>query len=282
MYSMTVSRLKRVRISTIFILVVLSIMTITFLFPLWHMLVNALKTKQEYYKSQFALPSSLNLKQFSTVIKNFKILGFFANTLIVATASTSFLVILTVFAGYAFAKLRFTGKSFVYLAVIATMFLPGQVSMIPAYVMFSKLKLIDSFWSVILSYVAGGLPSSILLATGAISNIPSELIESSKIDGAGYFPTVRHIIWPLSLSSIAIVVIFNFIGYWNDLLTPMLYLSSSHKHTVMVALVSLVQRTTSQPTVQLAGLMLSVLPAIMLYLLLQKYLVKGMLVGSFR
>lgn len=228
------------------------------------------------------IATSFNLDAFKTVIANFNIFSYFGSTLIITLTSTVLLVVLAMFASYAFSKLRFRGKRGAYLAVIATMFLPGQVSLIPAYVMFSRFGLIDNYWSVILTYLAGGLPSAILLANGAISGIPNELVECGRIDGAGYFATVRNVIFPLSLSSVAIIIIFNFISSWNDLLTPMLYLSSSGMQTVMVALVGLVQRTSSQPTTQLAGLILSVLPTVIVYLFLQKYMIKGMMVGSIK
>ncbi len=258
------------------------VMTITFFYPLFFMLINALKTKEAYYRNQFSLPASFNLNQFRMVISNFNIFQYFRSTLIVTIASTVLLVLFAVFASYAFAKLRFRGKNIVYLAIISTIFLPSQVSMIPAFVMFSKFGLIDNYWSVILSYLAGGVPAAILLARGAMMGIPDELVESSRIDGAGYFMTVRHVIVPLSMSAVATIVIFNFIGFWNNLLTPMLYLSSSNRQMVMVALVSLVQRNASQPTTQLAGLILSVLPAVIVYLFLQKYMIKGLLVGSIK
>ena len=162
------------------------------------------------------------------------------------------------------------------------MFLPGQVSMIPAYVLFSKLNLINSHWLVILTYLAGGLPSAILLFQASFRGISNEMVESAKIDGAGYFVIIKNIIVPMGLPAISIVVIFNFIGSWNDLLTPMLYLSDLNKQTVMAALSALVQRTSKLPTYQLAGLTISLLPAIIIYLGLQKYLIKGISSGSIK
>ena len=273
---------RKLSTTTIVAFILMCLLTAMFLYPLWFMLMNAMKTKQEYYVSQFALPGVLNFDQFRTVINNFNIFNYFGSTFIITITSTVLLVALALFASYAFAKLKFRWKKGVYFAIIATMFLPGQVSMIPAYVMFSKFGLIDNYWSVILTYIASGLPAAILLINSAVLAIPNEMVESGRIDGAGYFKTVLHVIFPLSLSGIAIVVIFNFIGYWNDLITPLLYLESRTKQTVMVALIGLVQRTSSQPTVQLAGLILSVVPVVAIYLFLQRFIIKGMMVGSFR
>ena len=264
------------------IFILLCVITLTFLYPLWYMVINALKTKQQYYMNQFALPPALNMKNFTSIVVDFSILTYFVNSMIVCVASVMLILGFSLFAGYAFAKLRFKGKGIVYACILATMFMPGQVSMIPAYVMFAKFGLIDNYWSVILSYLAAALPAAILLMNGSIMGIPGELLESAKIDGAGYFRTVRNVVLPLSISAIAINVIFNFIGYWNDLLTPMLYLSAPDKQTVMVALTGLVQKTSALPTYQMAGLLISVLPAVALYLFLQKFMIKGMMVGSIK
>ena len=275
-------RLRKHSATTICIFILLCVMTFTFLYPLWYMVVNALKTKQQYYMNQFSLPPSLNFKNFTSIIVDFKILTYFASSMIVCVTSVVLILGFALFASYAFAKLRFKGKGIAYACILATMFMPGQVSMIPAYVMFAKVGLIDNYWSVILSYLAAALPAAILLMNGSITGIPNELLESARIDGAGYFRTVGNVVLPLSVSAIAINVIFNFIGYWNDLLTPMLYLSAPEKQTVMVALTGLVQKTSSLPTYQLAGLLISVLPAVILYLLLQKFMIKGMMVGSIK
>ena len=273
---------KKTSMSTIIIFIGMSIMTATFLYPLVYMTLNAMKTKQEYYKNSFSFPSSFNLTNFKLIITDFNILVYFKSSLIVAVTSTLLIVILAIFSSYAFAKLKFKYKTAVYLGILATMFLPAQVSMIPAYVMFSKLGLIDNYWSVILSYLAGGLPGAILLLYSSFRGISNEMLESARIDGAGYFGTVRNMILPLALAPISIVIIFNFIGFWNDLLTPMLYLTSQTKQTVMVALVALVQRGSSLPTYQLAGLLVSVAPAIVLYLFLQKYFVDGITAGGIK
>jgi len=273
---------KKTSISTFFIFIVMSIMTLTFLYPLIYMIINAMKTKQEYYKNSFSLPSSFNLTNFKLIITDFNILVYFKSSLIVAGVSTLLIVVFGVFSSYAFAKIKFKYKTGIYLGILTTMFLPAQVSMIPAYVMFSKLGLIDNYWSVILSYLAGGLPGAILLLYSSFRGISDEMLESAKIDGSGYFSTVKNMVLPLALAPISIVIIFNFIGYWNDLLTPMLYLTSQTKQTVMVALVALVQRGSSLPTYQLAGLLVSVTPAILLYLFLQKYFVSGITAGGIK
>ena len=200
----------------------------------------------------------------------------------IAVVSTALIVFTSPIASYAFAKLRFRGKVIAYAALMATMFLPGQVTMIPKYVMFSKMGLIDSPWAVIISYWAAGIPGAVLLMRSSFVGIPNEVIESARIDGAGFFTILWKIVMPMGMAGIAIVIIFQFIGAWNDYLTPLLYLTTASKQTLMVVLSQMVTRYGGNPAKQFAGIFLSVIPTIVIYLCLQKYMLKGVTAGSLK
>ncbi len=266
--------------SKVLIIAGMALLAVTFLFPLYFMLVNAMKTKTEYYMNNFSLPTTLYLENFRVMLVDFQILRYFKNSLIVTCGSTALTLAVAVFASYAFAKLDFAGKNVAYMVVLATIFLPSQAMLIPRYVMFARYRLIGSYWSVILLYLASSTPGAIMLLRASFIGIPNDLIESAKIDGAGYFRIVFTLIVPLSLAALSIVTINHFISHWNDLLTPMLFLGGEDTQTVMVALNNLVDRNGGLPTRQLTGLLLSVLPTVLLYLALQKYMIKGIMVGS--
>lgn len=258
------------------------LLTFTFLYPLFYMLMNTFKDKYQYFENSFALPQSIDWTNYKVMLVDFHIMRYFANTMIITVISMTMVLAISIFAAYAFARIPFKGRSIAYLFIIATMFMPGQATMIPTYVMFSKYGLINSYWSVILSSVVGGIPSAVMLMRAAFMGVPRDLIESGKIDGAGYFTTVFRIVLPVSLATMSIVLINNFIANWNNFLSPMLYLTDQGKQTIMVALSSMVTRNGSLPTRQLTGILLSVLPTIILYLFLQRYMVKGVMVGSLK
>ncbi len=264
----------------ILITVLMLIMTLTFLYPLYYMIINSFKGTAEYYASQFALPATFNFDNYVSMLVEFNFLHYFGNSLLVSCVSTVLVILLSILASYAFAKIRFAGRGIVYILILTTMFLPSQATLIPQYVMFSRYHLINNYWSVILAYVASGIPGAILLLRSAFLGIPNELLESAKIDGAGYFVTVFRIAIPVTMAAISIQIIFSFISYWNDLLTPMLLLTDGSRQTVMVSLSTLMSRYGNAPTQQLTGLLLSVIPTLILYLCLQKYMMKGMLVGA--
>lgn len=264
------------------ILAGMSILTFTFLYPIFFMLINSFKDKQEYRVSAFALPEALDISNYILLFKNFKILGNFKNTLIIATVSVAVTLVLSVFASYAFAKLQFAGRKAAYLAIICTMFIPAQVTMIPMYYLFSKLDMVNTLTSVIVSYVASSLPGTILLLTTNFMGISNEMIEAAKIDGAGYFHIVGNVILPMGIPAVAITVIFNFLMACNDLFTPMILLQKTEKKTVVVALAALMGNRGGDPPYQMAGLLLSTIPPLVIYLIFSKFIVKGLTVGSIK
>ncbi len=264
------------------IFLVLAVLALSFLYPLYFMGINGFKTKAEYRTNPFALPSQLNFNNFDLLIRNFKILDSFKNTLTIALGSVILSVIIGVFASYAFAKLKFKGRSFIYLFIITTMFIPAQVTMIPMYFLMSRLHLTNTLFSVIITYAATSLPGTILLMTTSFTGISDEMIEAADIDGAGYFTIVRNIIVPMGMAVIAINIIFNFLAASNDLFTPMILLQKIEKRTVMVALATIMSSRGSDPAYQLAGLLLSSVPPLVVYIVFSKFIVKGISVGSIK
>lgn len=260
----------------------LSALAFTFLYPIYFMFLNSFKSKTEYRKSAFALPENWNFDNYVYMLDQFELLRYFFNTILIAAVSISIMMLFAVIASYAFARLPFRGRGFIYLVVIGTMFIPAQVTMIPMYHLFSRFHLVNTFTGVILCNIAGGLPGAVLLLTANFKGIPVELIEAAKMDGAGYFKVIRHVIMPLGKSTIAINVILSFVSQCNDLFTPMILLQEMNKRTVMVALSSIMSKTSGDQAFQMTGLLLAVIPPLLVYICLQKYLVKGLTVGAIK
>lgn len=275
-------KIKKHLISRILIFTALAALAFSFLYPIFFMFINAFKTKNEYRKNAFSLPEHWNFDNYVYMLDQFELLRYFFNTILIAVISIGIMMLLAVFASYAFARLPFKGRGVVYMLVISTMFIPAQVTMIPMYQMFSKMHLINTFAGVILCNIAGGLPGAVLLLTANFRGIPVELIEACKIDGAGYFKVIRHVIMPIGKPTIAINIILSFVGQCNDLFTPMILLQEMDKRTVMVALSSIMSKTSGDQAFQLTGLLLAVIPPLFIYICLQKYLVKGLTVGAIK
>ena len=260
-----------------------ALIALTFLYPLFFMMQNSLKTRPAYYTNPFNFPvAPLQFSNFSAMVSQFKILLLFRNTLIVCLGTLALLILLGILSSYAFAKLRFRWSQAAYLAIVITLFIPAQVTMIPMYVQFARIGLVNSFGGVVLAYLAQFIPEVVMLMTANFRSIPNEIIEASEIDGASYWDVVRHVILPTGRAAIFLTVIFYFIVMWNDLFIPMVLLQKMDMRTVMVALASLIARYTGDPPYQFAGLLLSAIPALVVYVVFQQYIIKGLTAGAIK
>lgn len=272
------------RIGRVLIFLVLFILAISFVYPILFMFINSLKTLKEYYYSPFTLPDLSNLQwsNFGNMISQFKILGLLKNSFIVSFLTVVGLIGLGTLASYAFAKIKFPGSRGLYLAFLVTLFVPAQVTMIPMYINFAKIGLVNNWLGVVIANWAMFLPETIMLMTANFKGIPDEIIEAATIDGCGFFGRLWNVVIPMGWPAISLTIIFFFINSWNDLFTPMIMLKSMDKRTVMVALNSLVGQFTGNPPYQFAGLVLAALPALLVYIFLQKSIVNGMSMGAIK
>lgn len=265
------------------IFVLLCVVGLTFLYPIYFMVMNSLKTRPGYYTNPFSLPATpLQWSNFTAMVSQFKILLLFRNTGVICLVTLVFLVLLGVLASYAFSKLRFRWSQPVYLAIVVTLFIPAQVTMIPMYVVFARAGLVDTYWSVVLAYLAQFIPEVVMLMTANFRSIPNEIIEASEIDGCSYWQVVRNVILPTGRAAVFLTVIFYFIIMWNDLFIPMVLVRRMDMRTVMVALAGLIARYTGDPPYQFAGLLLSAIPALLVYVVFQQYIIKGLTAGAIK
>ncbi len=269
------------KLTNLLIFISLLFLSITNLYPLFYMFMNSIKSRTDYFVNPFSVWGlKLTWENYLTMISQFRILNLFKNSFIISFFTIIILLSIGIIASYAFAKINFKGKNVIYLLVISTLFIPVQATIIPMYLFFSKLHLVNSSWSVIFMYVGMFIPEVILLMTSGFRGIPEELIEAAKLDGAGYFQIIRYVIIPMGRPAIILCIIFYFIVTWNDLFTPMILLQSMDKRTVMVALAALLSRYSGDPTFQFAGLVLASIPAILVYAIFQRYIIKGISLGA--
>lgn len=280
--SMKKTKTWKQRLATLLLLSILIVLAISFLYPLFFLLINSLKDKIAYYSDPLGLPEHINLKNYLLLFKKFGIVKYIRNTLIVSIGSILLTLVCSLFASYAFAKLRFSGKTPAYLFIICTMFFPAQVTMIPLYVMFSKLNLINTYWGVILVTAASMIPSTIMLLRSNFVSISGELFEAARLDGANYFAVIWHILVPMGMPAISISSIFNFLVVCNDLFRPMILIQNQEKKTLTVALASLLSQRMGDPTYMFAGMFVSALIPLVIYVIFSKFIVKGLTVGSIK
>jgi multiple sugar transport system permease protein len=195
------------------------------------------------------------------------------NTAFLSVTISVLQVIFCSMAAYAFARLRFGGKDIVFNFMLATMMIPGAVTLIPAYVLMTKLHLINTFWSLILpGLVSAG---SIFTLTQFFKSIPRDLEEAAFIDGASHLQIFRTVILPLARPALLTVLILQFQGMWNAFLQPLLYLSSPDQYVLNVALSIFQQQYKAQWNLTLVGAMFNAIPVMILFFIFSKYYIEG-------
>ena len=187
--------------------------------------------------------------------------------------------------GYAFARLRFRGKKLSFALILATMMLPGQVTMIPSFLIFRWLGWVDTFYVFIVPAFLGSA-FYIFLFRQFFAGIPEDLMDAAKLDGLGHLGLWWHIFLPMSKPVLAIVSIFTFIGTWNDFLGPLIYLQSGEKRTLALALANLFNTGGFQGidnvNVMMAASLATMIPCIILFLIAQKYFIKGLNISGIK
>jgi len=230
-------------------------------------------------------PGEWDVEGFRIVWVNVGLQRAFANSFFVTAIGTVLHVMLTCFAGYVLIQRDLPGKKLMLIFILATMAIPGELIMIPLFIVNKNLHLLDTLWALILSGMVGGF--SILLMRNFFQGVPYDLAESAKIDGAGDFHIFRTLYLPLSQAGIATITLFELVGRWNQFLPVILYISDSSKYTLQVALQALVTENMGSsgmamvtPNVRMAGIVLAILPLVVIYPFVQRYFVEGITLGS--
>ncbi|WP_338552133.1 carbohydrate ABC transporter permease [Paenibacillus sp. KS-LC4] len=200
---------------------------------------------------------------------------FFGNTLLMELGNVAGGVLTAAIVAYGFGRLYFRFKGFWFSILLLTMMLPGQVTVVPQYILFNKLELVDSYVPLVLPHFFGGGAFFIFLLVQFIRGIPRDLDEAAKIDGASVYGIFLRIIFPLIKPALVTVGIFTFIWSWDDFFAQVLYLSSVEKFTVGLALRMFIDQFDIQWGQLLAMSLLSIMPSVLIFFLAQKHFVEG-------
>ncbi len=265
-----------VKIPVFFLLCLVAAST---LLPLAYMSMTALKDRTEYLVNPYGLPRGFYLDNVRIMVENYGFLQSFGNSVFIVGTALLISLLLGSLAAFAVAKLRFKGKRVFFLMLISLQLIPGQVLLIPIYLLFSRLQMINNYLSVILMYAVGSLPFSIFFLSASFRSIPDELIEAAKIDGASLRQIFQSIILPIGSPSILTLGILNFLSMWNELILALLLLPDEKKRTITTSVAMVVGRFTTNEPLLMTGLLLSSLPTVVVLIMFSKYLVKGISAG---
>jgi len=200
------------------------------------------------------------------------------NSLFLAVAVTLISLAFNLSAGYAFAKLEFRGRERLFQAVLGALLIPAQVGMIPLFLMMKWLHLVNTYGGVIVPCLATAF--GIFLVRQYARSIPNDLIEAARIDGAGEWHIFVRIVLPLLKPVIVTLAIFSFLATWNDFMWPLIVLSDQDWMTAPVAIAALSREHVQDNELMMAGSVVTILPVLLLFLVLQRHYIQGLLLGS--
>jgi multiple sugar transport system permease protein len=249
------------------------------LFPLFWMVSASLMTSGESTSlPPHIVPHAPTLAQYRELFLRLNIGRAFLSSAIIAVIVTLGSLLTSSMAGYAFAKLRFRGRDGLFRVLLGALVIPGQVAMLPLFLMLKPLGLVNTYGGAVVPAMASVF--GIFLVRQFARGIPDELLESARIDGAGELRIFATVVVPLLRPVIATLAVFSFLAAWNDFMWPLIVLTDDALHTLPVALAGLSREHVQDSELMMAGSVVTVLPVLALFLVLQRQYMEGLLAGA--
>ncbi|KQX46547.1 MULTISPECIES: carbohydrate ABC transporter permease [unclassified Paenibacillus] len=255
---------------------VLFLLSLIVFFPMYWIVRSSLLNLQEILEfPPIWFPNAFRIDNYTEVMERVDFGKYFVNTFIVIIPVLVGVGLTASLTAFGFARLEFPLKNLWFSLIIMTILLPSIVTLVPTYIGWSKLQLTNTYWPLIIPAFFGGGAFNIFLLRQFLMTIPKELDESAVIDGAGYFTIYRKIILPLIKPAIVVVLLFTFVGVWNDFLGQLVYLNDANKYTVSLGLSTLRGANNTPMNLLMAGTAIMVIPAVIVFLFGQRYFIEG-------
>ncbi|WP_286184138.1 carbohydrate ABC transporter permease [Clostridium sp. CCUG 7971] len=275
-------------VKNVFTGAVLRIILISFLFmvlvPLLWTVMQSFKTSQEFFADPWALPGAYNMTNYISAWNKANMSGYFFNSVYVTLVSTLFLMLLAVPCSYCLARFKFFGAELIMLAMTLGLFIQPTYILVPLFLLVAKLNLLNNLTALSLIYSVIQLPFAIFILTGFIKGVSKEYEEAAVIDGCTRLQTIRHVVLPMIKPGVLTVLIFNFMGFWNEYAMAFTLLTDDTKKTLPVGLQNLmeVQRFSTDWGALFAGMVIVIIPTVIVYALLNKKLTEAVNVGGLK
>jgi multiple sugar transport system permease protein len=259
---------------TLYVIVLLAIAAI-FITPYLFSVMAAFKPLSEIQADRaWDLPSHFTFDNFVTIFTQYNFGAYLLNTAGVTIIITAGQVVFSLLGAYAFARMQFPGRDAIFWGYLSMLMVPNVVTMIPLYVMMSKVGLTDTYWALFLPYVLG-TPYTIFLMRQYIQSIPSEVIEAARLDGCSELGVLRRVVVPISRPVIMTATIIAVIFSWNNFLWPLIATSSNSLQVLSVGIANFNSNFAAQWNLVLAGSLVALLPMVILFLIFQRHIVNS-------
>ncbi|WP_347548532.1 carbohydrate ABC transporter permease [Pseudalkalibacillus hwajinpoensis] len=269
--------LKKIRSMPLYLLAIIILVFTGF--PFLIMVNSSFKNQYEFMTKPWSLPDVFTLENYSLIFSS-QFFHYFLNSLIVSGISVVIVIVLSAMASYPLARLKFKFNKPIFILFLVGMMIPIHTTLIPIYLLTISLGLYDTIWALIGPYVAFALPISVVIFTMFLKDLPKELEESAKIDGCGHFRLFWKILFPLLTPAVSTVAIYNFIHMWNEFVFALVLTSSGENATLPLGLREFYGEFSVNIPGIMAALTMASLPLLLVYLVAQEKIVKGVAAGS--
>ena len=271
---------KRLRWPFQFRHIVLSLLALITISPLIWIVFLSFKTKQGYAANPFGLPESLNLENYLKVITDESLIQFAINSVLVTSTALVLILVTCLMAGYALARIEFRGNKILFVTFFLSDAIPIFVVLVPLFILIQLIGIAGSLWSLILPYTAMHIGVTVFIFRGFFRNIPSEMEDAAAIDGANILQLLWFVLIPLIRPAIVVVTILNFIAIWNEYFLAAVLLPSQDLFTLPPGLATtFLGKYSANWPVMSAGIILSILPVFLIFILAQEKIIEGWAVG---
>jgi ABC-type glycerol-3-phosphate transport system permease component len=260
--------------------VVLVLFLLISVMPIIWIVLAALKETSELNQSPFAFPDNITFDNIKEAWVTGKMGHYFFNSIIVAIPRVVVVITLASLAGYAFGKLKFPGRNMLFFFFLFGLMVPIQAMIIPIYYNMQNLNLINTYWALILPHFGLSMPFAIFMMRSFFKELPDELMESARIDGCNEFQIFYKIMLPLMMPAISSLFVFEFIWSWNDFLLPLLFVYDDAYRTLPLGLMYFSGEYTTNQSLVAAGVAISIVPMILVYIIFQRKFIEGMTSGA--
>lgn len=251
-------------------------------YPLFNMIVSSLKTTREIFQHPFALPSTLAIDNYRVVWIDKGFGRYFANSLIVTFIAMAFVLLFGSMAAYGVSRYRYRLNTLIYMLFLSGIMLPLKAAIIPLFMLIKSIGLMNTRASVILIFIAMGLPSTVFILAGFMKAIPMDLEYAARIDGCDDWRIFRQVVMPVTTPAIALVTIYNAVPLWNDFFFPLVFLQRDALKTLPVGLASFFGQYSTNWGLLFTGLSIAIVPMLALYLFMSSYFIRGMTAGAIK
>ena len=261
---------------------ILSVLLVFSIFPFVWIWLTALKEPSELLDNIFGFPSSFNWQNFTQAWVKGRFGTYFKNSIIITVPTVAGVCLFSALAGYAFGKLKFIGRNFLFFLFLLGLMIPFQAIMVSLYYELRDLHILMTYWAAILPMAALGLPLGVFIMRAFFKGLPFELMDAALIDGCNQFGVFWRVMLPSAAPALSSVAVFQSLQSWNDFLVPLLYLQKDELRPLTVGLMLFKGRYTINYPMLAAGATIVTLPLIIIYIIFQRQFIKGLTAGALK